>query len=162
MTALPAPAPATTAGKHLSRWLAAALLLLAACLSPPALHGQADSAAAPARWEQLHANDFMSLWIDTRTVQRGEGAVLTASTEFRFPTPRQLSDPDTRYDAMRSRDDYDCEERRFRRRRVDFYLEGTGVRSSDDNPEGDAWREPEPESVWEALVNRVCVWAGYN
>lgn len=153
MTAPHAPAP----GKRLYRWFAAALLLVATAVSPSALHGQVDSAAAPAQYHPLFGNSSRSVFLDTHTVTR-EGTMLTAWTLWQFASRRFLGETDQSYDAFRSQEAFDCASRRYQSRRVQYYLRGNAVGRSFDTSTGE-WKEPVPGSAASELVNAVCAWA---
>jgi hypothetical protein len=150
-------APHTSAPrKHLSRWLAASLLIVAAAVSPAAVHGQVDSAAHLAQYHPLFGNSSRSVFLDTRTVTR-EGSMLTAWTLWQFASRRFLGDTEHSYDAMKSQETYDCATRRYRPRRVQYFLRGSPVGRIFDNS-GD-WKEPVPRSAAAELVTAVCAWA---
>ena len=153
-------APHTPAGKRLSRWLAAGLLLVAAAASPSSLHGQVDSAAALAQYHPLFGNSSRSVFLDTRTVTR-EGTLLTAWTLWQFASRRVLGETDQWYDAFRSNETYDCATRRYRLHRVQYYLRGNLLPSSY-NASAAEWKEPAPGTAAAALVEAVCTWAESN
>lgn len=143
--------------KHLSRWLAACLLLAAAAVAPPALHGQVDSAAALAQYHPLFGNTSRSVFLDTQTVTR-EGNMVTAWTLWQFASRRFLGETDHSYDAFKSQETYDCATGRYRPRRVQYFLRGSAVGRIFDTSAGD-WKEPVPRSAAAELVTAVCAWA---
>lgn len=153
-------APHTSAPrKHLIRWFAGCLLLMAAAVSPPALHGQIDSASHLAQYHPLFGNSSRSVFLDTRTVTR-EGTMLTVWTLWQFASRRFLGETEHSYDAMKSQETYDCATRRYRSRRVQYFLRGSAVGRIFDNP--GEWKEPVPGSAASELVNAVCAWAERN
>lgn len=143
--------------KRFSRWFAAGLLLVAAAVSPPALHGQVDSAAALAQYHPLFGNSSRSVFLDTQTVTR-EGNLLTAWTLWQFASRRFLGETEHSYDAFKSQETYDCETRRYQAKRVHYFLRGSPLGSSHNTSTGE-WKEPVPGSAAASLVNAVCTWA---
>ncbi|HEX6373294.1 MAG TPA: surface-adhesin E family protein [Longimicrobium sp.] len=145
--------------KRLSGWLAAALLVVATAVSPSALHGQVDSAAQLAQYHPLFGNTSRSVFLDTQTVTR-EGNIVTAWTLWQFASRRFLGETEHSYDAMKSQETYDCATRRYRSRRVQYFLRGSAVGRIFDNPSD--WKEPDPRSAAAELVTALCAWAERN
>ena len=153
-------APHTPAPQKLvARWLTITLFLVAAAASPAALHGQIDSVSQLAQYHPLFGNTSRSVFLDTRTVTR-EGTILTVWTLWQFASRRFLGETEHSYDAMKSKETYDCATRRYRSRRVQYFLRGSAVGRIFDNP--GEWKEPVPGSAASELVNAVCAWAERN
>jgi hypothetical protein len=136
--------------------LVVAAVVMAACLTPAGVRAQAD-----ARWEPLFSDGMIAVRLDTHTVRRDTGAVMTVWTEWRLPAVREIGSTGQWYDSVKSQDDVDCARIRFRPVREQFYL-GREAVGTPHVPGFKIWREPVPDSMIDTLVRRVCAWAGFR
>lgn len=138
--------------------LLASLVMITAALLPSALAAQADSGAAGERWQRIYSDEEVSIWIDTQTARYEDESVLRVWTDWRYERVQTIDESGRPYDSVKIQDEVDCDGRRYRTVRANFYFRGRSLGLHEIS--SPAWREPVPESMAESLVDGVCFWAG--